>query len=104
MSTSWTRVVARKFKRDGVDLCHSVMESSFDELVRADVERFQAKIGLKPGSDLQMILLKAHLVIEEQLQAFVDASVRDAKLLAKLLTLGVSSSFSILSASTGKRT
>jgi hypothetical protein len=30
-----------------------------------------------------MILLKAHLLIEEELQAFIDRSVRDARLLKK---------------------
>jgi hypothetical protein len=57
------------------------METSFDELVQRDVERFQEKIGLKSGADIQMILLKAHLLIEEQLQSFLDASVKSASLL-----------------------
>jgi hypothetical protein len=57
--------------------------NTFDELVRSEVERFQEKIGLRPGADLQMILLKAHLLIEEELQAFIDRSVRDASLLKK---------------------
>lgn len=59
------------------------METPFEELVQSDVERFQEKIGLRPGADLQMILLKAHLLIEEELQAFIDKSVRDASLLKK---------------------
>lgn len=59
------------------------METTFDELVQSDVERFQEKIGLRPGADLQMILLKVHLLIEEELQAFIDRSVRDASLLTK---------------------
>jgi hypothetical protein len=59
------------------------MESSFDELVQRDVERFQEKIGLKSGADLQMILLKAHLLIEEQLQSFIHGAVRDASLLKR---------------------
>lgn len=59
------------------------METSFDELVQSGVERFQEKIGLRLGADLQMILLKAHLLIEEELQAFIDGSVRDASLLTK---------------------
>ncbi|MGA2037715.1 MAG: hypothetical protein ABSH42_00440 [Bryobacteraceae bacterium] len=59
------------------------MANIFDELVRSEVERFQEKIGLRPGADLQMILLKAHLLIEEELQAFIDRSVRDARLLKK---------------------
>ena len=59
------------------------VESNFDELVRDDIERFQEKIGLKPGADLQMVMLKAHLLIEEALQAFIDRSVRNASMLTK---------------------
>jgi hypothetical protein len=59
------------------------VETPFEELVQSDVERFQEKIGLRPGADIHMILLKAHLLIEEELQAFIDKSVRDASLLKK---------------------
>ena len=47
------------------------------------MERFQEKVGLQPGADVQMIVLKAHLLIEEQLQAFIDRSVRDPSLLKR---------------------
>jgi hypothetical protein len=59
------------------------VEIIFDEVVQSDVERFQEKIGLRPGADIQMILLKAHLLIEEGLQSFIDGAVRDATLLTK---------------------
>jgi len=60
------------------------MESTtFDDLVRQNVERFQEKIELKSGADIEMILLKVHLLIEEQLQSFVDGAVRDTSLLAR---------------------
>lgn len=50
---------------------------SFEERVEQDVLRFQEEVGLHPGADLQMILLKGHLLIEEQLQAFIDSHVTD---------------------------
>ena len=47
----------------------------FETRVRRDVERLQSELGLVPGADLQMIILKGHLLIEELLQSFIDSVV-----------------------------
>ena len=44
--------------------------------VDENIKRFQEKLGLKPGVDLEMILLKGHLLIEELLQKMVESFVR----------------------------
>lgn len=49
---------------------------SFEDLVSRDVLHFQETIGLQPGADRQVILLKGHLLIEEQLQAFIESKLR----------------------------
>jgi hypothetical protein len=59
------------------------MTPTFDELVEKNILRFQEKLGLQSGADIQMILLKAHLLTEEQLQMFLDGSVREPSLLTK---------------------
>ena len=43
--------------------------------IRDDIDRFQELLGLRPGADVQMVLLKGHLLIEEQLQSYVDQVV-----------------------------
>lgn len=47
----------------------------FDELVRKDVERFQESLGLRRGADLEMVLLKGHLLVEELLESYVESRV-----------------------------
>jgi hypothetical protein len=44
--------------------------------IYADISRFQEHLGLKPGADIQMLLLKAHLLIEELLQSMIESLVR----------------------------
>jgi hypothetical protein len=53
-----------------------------DQRIVSDVERFQELLDLRPGADLQMVLLKAHLLIEELLQSFLEHSVINGALLA----------------------
>jgi hypothetical protein len=55
----------------------------FDNLVRGDVERFQASLGLKRGADLKMVLLKGHLLLEELLQSYIESRVRYPGLLTQ---------------------
>ena len=53
-----------------------------DELIRRDVERFQDLLGLRPGADVQVVLLKGHLLIEELLQSFIERAVQNSEPLA----------------------
>lgn len=55
----------------------------FEELVQQDVERFQELVGLRPGADVQVVLLKGHLLIEELLQSFVEKAVPNPEPLAE---------------------
>jgi hypothetical protein len=43
--------------------------------IHGDIKRFQENLGLKPAADLEMILLKGHLLIEELLQKMVESLV-----------------------------
>lgn len=49
--------------------------SDFDNLIRDELEHFQERFGLQPGADRNMLLLKAHLLIEEHLQLYIDSKV-----------------------------
>jgi len=51
----------------------------FEQIAQKDAEHFQEKLGLQPGADLGMVLLKGHLLIEEQLQSFIDSIVANPK-------------------------
>jgi hypothetical protein len=55
---------------------------NFDQRVRKDLERFQENVGLAPAADLEMILLKGHLLIEEQLQSFIEFALPNPASLA----------------------
>jgi hypothetical protein len=57
--------------------------TKFEELVRKDVEHFQESVGLKSGADIQMVLLKGHLLIEELLEKFIESKLPDPKHLAE---------------------
>jgi hypothetical protein len=50
-----------------------------EQIARKDAEHFQEKLGLQPGVDLGMVLLKGHLLIEKQLQSFIDSIVVNPK-------------------------
>lgn len=50
----------------------TISKQLYDEALR-----FQETIGLKPGVDLKMVLLKGHLLIEELLQSMIDRKVHN---------------------------
>ena len=52
-------------------------------LPQGELERFRAEIfgrfrRLMPGNDLTLIILKGHLLVEEQMDKFIEASLGDA--------------------------
>lgn len=46
-----------------------------EDEISEDIKRFQENLGLKPGADIEMILLKGHLLIEELLQRMIKSLV-----------------------------
>jgi hypothetical protein len=48
---------------------------NFETEVEKDMSRFGDLLGFQPGADVEMILLKGHLLIEEQLVAFIKSAV-----------------------------
>ena len=47
----------------------------FKERVHEDIKRFVQVLKSHPGTDLHMILLRGHLLIEEALQSFIERVV-----------------------------
>jgi len=65
-------------------------DSMWSEAERMSAEVFERYSRLMPAEDLTLIILKGHLLVEEQMDKFIEASVGDAHeaFLALNLTFG----------------